>query len=127
MAFTKQADPPLKQILLIPLDFGSFEPILVGKNQKRLQLLNDQVLFLYVLGMTVRDIQTYVEGLYGTEISSDLIIRITDNILEEVAEWRKRPLDKIYPVVFIDGFVAKCRLDKAVINRVVYILFILLI
>lgn len=73
--------------------------------------------------MTVRDIQSYVEELYGSEISRDLITKITDGILEEVTEWRNRPLDKIYPIVYIDGFVAKCRLDKTVTNRTVYIIY----
>jgi putative transposase len=108
----------------VPRDRNSeFEPILVGKRQKRLQLLNDQVLSLYSRGMTVRDIQSYVEELYGTEISRDLIARITDGILEDVTEWRNRPLNKTYPIVYIDGFIAKCRLDKAVINRTVYIIY----
>ncbi len=108
----------------IPRDRNSeFQPVLVGQRQKRLQLLNDQVLSLYARGMTVRDIQSYVEELYGTEISRDLITRITDGILEDVTEWRNRALDKIYPIVFIDGFIAKCRLDKAVINRTVYIIY----
>lgn len=108
----------------VPRDRNSeFEPILVGKRQKRLQLLNDQVLSLYARGMTVRDIQSYVEELYGTEISRDLITRITDGILEDVTEWRNRPLNKTYPIVYIDGFIAKCRLDKAVINRTVYIIY----
>lgn len=110
--------------IAVPRDRNSeFEPILVGKRHKRLQLLNDQVLSLYARGMTVRDIQSYVEELYGTEISRDLITRITDGVLEEVAEWRNRALDKVYPIVFIDGFIAKCRLDKAVINRTVYIIY----
>lgn len=105
----------------VPRDRNSeFQPVLVGKRQNRLQLLNDQVLSLYARGMTARDIQSYVEELYGTAISRDLITRITDGILEDVTEWRNRALDKIYPIVFIDGFIAKCRLDKAVINRTVY-------
>lgn len=108
----------------VPRDRNSeFEPVLVGKGKRRLQLLNDQVLSLYARGMTVRDIQSYVEELYGTEISRDLITKITDGILEEVTEWRNRALDKVYPIVYIDGFVAKCRLDKAVTNRTVYIIY----
>jgi putative transposase len=73
--------------------------------------------------MTVRDIQSYVEELYGSDISRDLITSITDAVLEEVTEWRNRALDKLYPIVFIDGFVAKCRLDKVVSNRTVYIIY----
>ena len=57
------------------------------------------------------------------EISTDLISTITDAVLEDVKEWRNRPLDKIYPIVFADGFVAKCRLDNVVSNRVVYVIY----
>jgi len=110
--------------IAVPRDRNSeFEPVLVGKRQTKLQQLNEQVLSLYARGMTVRDIQSYVEELYGTDISRDLITSITDAVLEEVTEWRNRALDKLYPIVFIDGFVAKCRLDKVVSNRTVYIIY----
>lgn len=110
--------------IAVPRDRKSeFEPILVGKRQTRLQQLNEQVLSLYARGMTVRDIQSYVEELYGTDISRDLITSITDAVLEEVTQWRNRALDKLYPIVFIDGFIAECRLDKVVSNRTVYIIY----
>src|SRR5262245_27620152 len=88
---------------------GEFEPILVEKRQTRLNTLNNQVLSLYSRGMTVRDIQAHVSELYGTEISRDLITSMTDAVLEDVTEWRNRPLEALYPIVFVDGFVAKCR------------------
>ena len=102
---------------------GEFEPILVEKRQSHLKGLDDQVLSLYARGMTVRDIQTHLSELYGTEISRDLISKMTDAVLEDVTAWRNRPLDKIYPIVFIDGFVAKCRLDGRVCNRAVYVIY----
>jgi putative transposase len=108
----------------VPRDRNSeFEPILVGKRKTRLTILNDQVLALYSKGVTVRDIQEYVSELYGTEISRDLITSITNSVLDEVIQWRNRPLENIYPIVFIDGFVAKCRLDNVVTNRCVYIIY----
>jgi len=108
----------------VPRDRKSeFEPILVEKRQSHLKGLDDQVLSLYARGMTVRDIQSHLSELYGTEISRDLISTMTDAVLEDVAEWRNRPLDKIYPIVFIDGFVAKCRLDGRVCNRAVYVIY----
>jgi len=73
--------------------------------------------------MTVRDIHEHLSELYGTEISTDLISTITDAVLEDAKEWRNRPLDKIYPIVFADGFIAKCRLDNVVTNRVVYVIY----
>ena len=87
---------------------SSFEPILVGKS--RLKHIDDQVLSLYSRGMTVRDIQAHVLELYGTAISGDLISTITDSVAAELTEWRNRPLDKLYPIIFIDGFVVKGRI-----------------
>lgn len=108
----------------VPRDRRSeFEPILVGKRQGRLKELDEQVLSLYSRGMTVRDIQEHVGELYGTEVSAELISTITDAVLGEVTEWRNRPLDKLYPIVFIDGFVVKARLESLVCNRTVYIIY----
>lgn len=108
----------------VPRDRNSqFEPVLIEKRQSRLKELDAQVLSLYSKGMTVRDIQEHVSELYGTEISIDLISRITDAVLEEVTEWRNRPLDKVYPILFIDGFVVKGRLDNVVCNRTVYVIY----
>lgn len=108
----------------VPRDRKSeFEPALIGKRQTRLNTLNNQVLSLYGRGMTVRDIQEHVSELYGTQISRDLISSLTDAVLEDVTEWRNRPLETLYPIVFIDGFVAKCRLEGAVSNRCVYVIY----
>ena len=108
----------------VPRDRKSeFEPILIEKRQTRLKELDEQVLSLYSRGMTVRDIQEHVSDLYGTEISPDLISTITDAVMGEVTEWRNRPLDKQYPIVFIDGFVVKGRLDSVVCNRTVYVIY----
>ncbi len=110
--------------IAVPRDRQSeFQPILVEKRQSHLKGLDDQVLSLYARGMTVRDIQSHLTELYGTEISRDLISTMTDAVLEDVTEWRNRPLDKLYPIVFIDGFVAKCRLDGRVSNRAVYVIY----
>lgn len=110
--------------IAVPRDRNSeFEPVLVEKRQSHLKGLDDQVLSLYARGMTVRDIQTHLTELYGTEISRDLISTMTDEVLDDVKEWRNRPLDKVYPILFIDGFVAKCRLEGRVINRTVYVIY----
>jgi putative transposase len=108
----------------VPRDRKSeFEPVLVEKRQSHLKGLDDQVLSLYARGMTVRDIQSHLTELYGTDISRDLISTMTDAVLDDVTEWRNRPLEKLYPIVFIDGFVAKCRADGRVSNRCVYIIY----
>lgn len=110
--------------LSVPRDRNSnFEPILIEKRKNRLKVIDDLILSLYGKGMTVRDIQAHVEELYGTEVSSDLISTITDGVLEEVTEWRNRPLDKVYPIVFIDGFVVKARSNGVVCNRTVYVVY----
>lgn len=110
--------------LEVPRDRTSeFEPILIEKRQSRLEGLDNQVLSLYGKGMTVRDIQEHVSDLYGTDVSPDLISTITDGVLAEVTEWRNRPLDKLYPIVFIDGFVVKARLESVVCNRTVYVIY----
>lgn len=108
----------------VPRDRKSeFEPALIPKRQTRLAGLNDQVLALYAKGMTVRDIETFLEELYGTNISRDLISKITDGVMEEVKLWRSRPLEHVYPIVYIDGFVAKCRVDGHVNNCCVYVIY----
>src|SRR5215207_1723603 len=110
--------------ITVPRDRESeFSPVLVGKRQSRLAGLDDNILSLYAKGMTVRDIQSHIEELYGTEISRDLISTITDAVLDDVKAWRSRALDDIYPIVFIDGFVAKCRLEGRVENRTVYVIY----
>ena len=108
----------------VPRDRKSeFEPALIPKRQTRLSGLNDQVLALYSKGMTVRDIEVFLEELYGTNISRDLISKITDGVMEEVKLWRSRPLERVYPIVYIDGFVAKCRVDGHVNNCCVYVIY----
>lgn len=102
---------------------NEFEPIVIEKRQSRLAGLDDNILSLYAKGMTVRDIQAHLEELYGAVISRDLISTITDAVLEDVKAWRCRPLDELYPIVFIDGFVAKCRLEGRVENRTVYVIY----
>ncbi len=110
--------------IAVPRDRTSdFAPVLVEKRPSHLKGFDDNILSLYAKGMTVRDIQTHLGELYGTEISRDLISTITDAVLEDVKAWRNRPLDELYPIVFIDGFVAKCRLEGRVENRTVYVIY----
>jgi putative transposase len=108
----------------VPRDRNSeFTPQLIEKRKARLSGIEEVVLSLYGKGMSVRDIQTHIEELYDHEISKDLVSTITDGIIEELKEWKNRPLDKVYPIVFIDGFIVKCRQDKVVCNSTIYIVF----
>lgn len=110
--------------IIVPRDRdSSFTPQLIEKRKARLSGIDNVVLSLYGKGMTVRDIQAHVEELYEHEISRDLVSTITDGVLEEVQAWRNRPLENLYPIVFIDGFVVNCRLNKTVCNRTVYVIF----
>lgn len=102
---------------------GEFEPQLIEKRRARLSGIEDMVLSLYGKGMTVRDICSHVEEMYDYNISRDLVSTITDGILDEMREWKQRGLERLYPIVFIDGFVVKSRKDKQVMNRTVYVIF----
>ena len=72
---------------------------------------------MYAKGMSQRDIEDTLRDIYGTEISQGLISRITDKILPEVKEWQNRPLDNIYPVIFLDGIVFNSRKENKIINK----------
>ena len=101
---------------------SSFEPALVPKRENRLQGLDDKIISLYAKGMSVPDIQIQLQELYaGAEISTGLISRITNEVIEEVKAWQSRPLEPVYPVVFFDCLVVKVRQDKRIINKAVYI------
>jgi putative transposase len=100
---------------------GSFEPQLVRKRQTRLAGLDDRVLDLYAGGMSVRDIAAHLTGLYGTEIGRDTISRVTDAVLEDIAAWRARPLDRLYPIVYFDAIMVKVTEDRSVKTRACYL------
>lgn len=108
--------------LEIPRDRdGDFEPQLVAKHQTKLEGFNDKVISLYAKGMSVSDIKTQLSELYGgAEISTALISKITEEVMEEVDSWRKRALERVYPIVFFDCLVVKVRQDKHVINKAFY-------
>jgi transposase-like protein len=100
---------------------GSFEPELVKKNQRRFTLMDDKILFLYAQGMSTREIVTTFEELYGADISASLVSKVTNAVIDEVIEWQSRPLDEIYPIVYLDCIVLKIRQDKRVIKKAVYL------
>jgi putative transposase len=108
--------------IAIPRDrAGSFEPQLIAKGQRRFDGFDDKILSLYARGMTVREIQGHLAELYGTEVSPDLISRVTDAVLDEVRDWQNRPLDPVYPVVFFDALRVKIRDEGLVKNKAVYV------
>ena len=107
--------------LAVPRDRnGSFDPKIVRKGQTRLDGFNDRIIALYARGMTTRDIRAHLREMYQVEVSPDLISRVTDAVVEELGEWQSRPLDPVWPVVFIDALMVKIR-DGVVTNRAVYL------
>lgn len=99
---------------------GTFEPKLIGKYQTRFEGFDDKILSMYALGMTVRDIQGHLLDMYGVEISPGLISEVTDSIQEEVKAWQDRPLEALYPIVYLDAMMVKMRHEGKVENRAVF-------
>ena len=105
----------------IPRDrHGSFEPQLIPKHQTRWAGFDDKIISLYARGMTVREIQAHLEEMYGTEVSPSLISSITDAVSDEVKTWQSRPLDPVYPIVYLDCIHVKVR-EGAVRVKAVYL------
>ncbi|MBU2714513.1 IS256 family transposase, partial [Zooshikella harenae] len=100
---------------------GSFEPQLVKKYQTRFTSMDDKILSLYAKGMTTREIVAAFQELYGAEVSPTLISKVTDTVIEQVVEWQSRPLDEVYPIVYLDCIMVKVRQDKRVVNKAVYV------
>jgi transposase-like protein len=99
---------------------GTFTPATVPKHQRRLAGFDEAVISLYAKGMTTGDIVNHLQDVYGEEVSRDLVSKVTDQILVDMAEWQSRPLDAVYPVVLIDAIVLKIRAGQ-VANRPVYV------
>ena len=99
---------------------GNFEPQLIEKHQTRWTGFDDKILSLYARGMTVREIQSHLQEMYGTEVSAGLISSVTDAVADEVKSWQSRPLDEVYPIVYLDCIHAKVR-DGAVRVKAVYL------
>lgn len=100
---------------------GSFEPQLIPKRQKYFQGFDDKILAMYARGMSVRDIQSCLLEMYQVDVSEGLISQATEGIMEEVKAWQNRPLDSVYPIIFLDCIVVKSREEGKVCNRSVYL------
>lgn len=101
--------------------FGTFEPQLVKKRQVRLAGMEEKILTLYAKGLTTRDIEDALTELYGVTISHTLISQVTESVMDEARAWQNRPLDDVYPIVWLDGLVVKVRHNKQVINKSAHI------
>jgi putative transposase len=100
---------------------GTFEPQVVGKRQTRWVGFDDKVIALYARGLTVRDIQGHLSEIYGTDVSPDLISKITDAVLADAKAWQTRPLDGVYAVVYLDALIVKVRDGSSVRNHACYL------
>ena len=100
---------------------GSFEPLLIGKHERRFSGFDDKIVAMYARGMTVREIQAHLAEMYAVEVSPSLISEVTDAVIGEVNEWQARPLDPMYPVVFFDALRVKIRDEGVVRNKAVYL------
>jgi putative transposase len=121
----KRTKSVLTELGPVPVDVprdrdGSFEPRIVRKRQRRLDRIDEIVLSLTARGLTTGEVSAHFADIYGATVSKDTISRITDLVLEEMAEWCARPLDRVYPVIFIDALVVKIR-DGQVTNRPIYV------
>ncbi len=100
---------------------NTFEPQLVKKNQTRITGMDNQILALYARGMTTREITSAFKEMYDADVSPTLISKVTDAVKEQVSEWQNRPLDALYPIVYLDCIVLKVRQDSRVINKSVFL------
>jgi len=110
----------------IPVDIprdrnGTYEPQLIKKRQTRFDGFDDKIIALYARGMTTRDIQAQLEDIYGVEVSPSLVSKVTDAVLAEVKTWQNRPLDPLYPIVYLDALRIKGRSEGHISNLAVYL------
>ena len=100
---------------------GEFEPQIVPKYQRDISGIEEQIISLYTRGMSTRDIHDQLHDLYGIELSADMVSKITDKILPEIKEWQSRPLEPVYPFIFMDAIHYKIREDGRIMNRAAYV------
>ena len=109
-------------VIEVPRDRnGTFEPKIVPRHERRFTGFDDKILSLYARGMTTREIQGHLREVYGVEVSPSLISDVTDAVLEEVNTWQTRPLEPLYPILFLDALMVKMRHEGRVENRAVYV------
>jgi putative transposase len=100
---------------------GQFQPQIIKKGQTRFDGFDDKVISMYSRGMTVRDIQAHLKEIYGVDVSPDLISAVTDAVIDEVRAWQSRPLDPLYPILYLDALVVKVKDQGRVSNKAIYL------
>jgi len=110
--------------LSIPRDRkGEYEPVVVKKHQRSIASIEDRILSMYARGMTYKDIQAHMEEIYGSALSTESISRITDKIIPIVSEWRNRPLEEVYSIIYMDAVFYKVTESNQIKNKALYIAF----
>ena len=119
----KTVDTGSERVVLdIPRDRqGRFDPVLIGKYQRRFPGFDDKIVAMYARGLSTRDIQAHIEEIYGIEVSPALVSAVTDAVLEEVQAWQNRPLEPSYAIVYFDALRVKIRDEGLVRNKAVYL------
>ena len=119
----KTVDTGSERIVLdIPRDRqGRFDPVLIGKYQRRFPGFDEKIIAMYARGMSTRDIQAHIEELYGIGVSAALVSAVTDAVLEDVTAWQNRPLEPVYAIVYFDALRVKIRDEGLVRNKAVYL------
>ena len=106
----------------VPRDRNStFEPVIIPKHEKRTPLFNDQIISMYSFGMSTRDIQRHLQQVYGVTVSPETISNITESVMADVREWQTRPLEKSYPILFLDALRVNSRQDGKNVNKALYV------
>tara|TARA_B110000046_G_C12983749_1_gene394618 strand:+ start:88 stop:1383 length:1296 start_codon:yes stop_codon:yes gene_type:complete len=100
---------------------GSFEPQIIGKRQNRFSGFDDNIISMYSRGMTMSEIQGHLKDIYGTDVSKDFISNVTDAIITELNSWQNRPLDEVYPVIYMDAIRIKSNDEGRIINKAVHL------
>jgi putative transposase len=108
--------------VVVPRDRNaSFEPIILPKGESRFTGFDDKIISMYARGMTTRDIQAHLEEIYGVDVSPTLVSQVTEAVTDEIKLWQNRPLDDVYPIMYLDAVRVKVRHDGRVINKAVYL------
>ena len=100
---------------------ATFEPKIVPKGQTRFEGFDDLILSLYARGMTTREIKQHLEEIYQVEVSPSLISQVTDAVIDEVRAWQSRPLERVYPILYLDCIMVKIRDGAHILNKAIYL------
>jgi putative transposase len=111
-----------EEVIQAPRDrLGTFEPVIVKKGQTRITGMDEQIRYLYAKGLSTREISEVFEEMYGTEVSPGLVSQVTAAVTEQIREWQTRPLEALYPIVYLDCITVKVRADKKVTGKSVFL------